>query len=30
MAYDLAQTRQREGEIKVKRVVRRKVDEPRP
>ena len=24
MAYDLAQTRQREGEIKVKRVVRRK------
>jgi len=30
MAYDLAQTRQREGEIKVKRVVRRKVAEPRP
>jgi len=30
MAYDLAQARQREGEIKVKRVVRRKVDEPRP
>jgi len=30
MAYDLAQARQDEGEIKVKRVVRRKVDEPRP
>ena len=30
MAYDLAQARQREGEIKVKRVVSRKVDEPRP
>ena len=30
MAYDLAQARQHEGEIKVKRVVRRKVDEPRP
>src|SRR5438067_5656830 len=30
MAYDLAQTRQREGEIKVRRVVRRKVAEPRP
>ena len=30
MAYDLAQARQREGEIKVKRVVRRKLDEPRP
>jgi addiction module HigA family antidote len=30
MAYDLAQARQREGEIKVKRVMRRKVDEPRP
>ena len=30
MAYDLAQARQREGEIKVKRVVQRKLDEPRP
>jgi addiction module HigA family antidote len=30
MAYDLAQARQREDEIKVKRVVRRKIDEPRP
>jgi addiction module HigA family antidote len=30
MAYDLAQARQHEGEIKVKRVVRRKVDGPRP
>ena len=30
MAYDLAQARQHEGEIKVKRVVRRKVDETRP
>jgi antitoxin HigA-1 len=30
MAYDLAQARQHEGEIKVKRVVRRKLDEPRP
>ena len=30
MAYDLAQARQHEGEIKVKRVVRRRVDEPRP
>jgi len=30
MAYDLAQVRQHEGEIKVKRVVRRKLDEPRP
>src|SRR5215831_16903937 len=30
MAYDLAQARRREGEIKVKRVVRRKVEEPRP
>ena len=30
MAYDLAQARQRESEIKVKRVVRGKVDEPRP
>jgi addiction module HigA family antidote len=30
MAYDLAQARQHEGEIKVKRVVRRKVAEPRP
>jgi addiction module HigA family antidote len=29
MAYDLAQARQHEGEIKVKRVVRRKLDEPR-
>src|SRR5438445_434490 len=29
MAYDLAQARQHEGEIKVKRVLRRKVDEPR-
>ena len=30
MAYDLAEARQREGEIKVKRVVQRKLDEPRP
>ena len=30
MAYDLAQARQREDEIKVKRVVRQKVEEPRP
>src|SRR6516164_5846466 len=30
MAYDLAQARQHEGAIKVKRVVRRKLDEPRP
>jgi len=30
IAYDLAQARQHEGEIKVKRVVRRRVDEPRP
>ena len=30
MAYDLAQAREHEGEIKVKRVVRRKLDEPRP
>jgi len=30
MAYDLAQARQHEGEIKVKRVVPRKLDEPRP
>ena len=30
MAYDLAQARKHEGEIKVKRVVRRKLDEPRP
>ena len=30
MSYDLAQARQHEGEIKVKRVVRRKLDEPRP
>src|SRR5258705_13456327 len=29
VAYDLAQARQREGEIKVKRVVRRKLEEPR-
>src|SRR5437660_11132941 len=29
MAYDLAQARQREGEIKVKRVVPRKLEEPR-
>src|SRR2546425_10976877 len=29
MAYDLAQACQHESEIKVKRVVRRKVDEPR-
>ena len=29
MAYDLAQAREHEGEIKVKRVLRRKVDEPR-
>jgi addiction module HigA family antidote len=30
MAYDLAQARQHEGEIKVKRVVRRKVEERCP
>src|SRR6516164_9851519 len=30
MAYDLAQARHHEGEIKVKRVVRRKLEEPRP
>jgi antitoxin HigA-1 len=30
MAYDLAQARQHEGEIKVKPVARRKVQEPRP
>ena len=30
MAYDLAQARQHEDEIKVKRVVRRKLEEPRP
>jgi antitoxin HigA-1 len=30
MAYDLAQVRQHEAEIKVKRVVRRKLEEPRP
>jgi hypothetical protein len=30
MAYDLAQARQHEAEIKVKRVVRRKVNERRP
>jgi len=29
MAYDLAQARQHEAEIKVKRVVRRKLVEPR-
>src|ERR1700736_6088846 len=30
MAYALAQARQHEGEIKVKRVVRRKLEAPRP
>ena len=30
MAYDLAQARKHEGEIKVKRVVQQKLDEPRP
>jgi addiction module HigA family antidote len=30
MAYDLAEARQREGEIKVKPVARRKLHEPRP
>ena len=30
MAYDLAQARRHEAEITVRRVVRRKVDEPRP
>ena len=30
MAYDLAQARQHEGDIKVKPVRRRKLDEPRP
>ena len=30
MAYDLAQARRHEGEIKVKRVVQRKLDGPRP
>src|SRR5215467_10541366 len=30
MAYDLAQVRQHEGAIKVKRVLRRKLQEPRP
>ena len=30
MAYDLAQARQHEGEIKVKPVTRRKLHEPRP
>jgi plasmid maintenance system antidote protein VapI len=30
MAYDLAQVRQHEGEIKVKRVLRRKLGEPCP
>jgi hypothetical protein len=29
-AYDLAQARQHEGEIEVKRVSRRKAEEPRP
>src|SRR6266550_3464648 len=29
MAYDLAQDRKHEGEIKVKRVARQKLDEPR-
>jgi addiction module HigA family antidote len=30
MAYDLAQARRHEGEIKVKRVSRRKLEEPHP
>jgi plasmid maintenance system antidote protein VapI len=30
MAYDLAQARQHEGEIKVKRVLRQKLDQPHP
>ena len=30
MAYDLAQARRHEGAIKVKRVSRRKLEEPRP
>ena len=30
MAYYLAQAREHEGEIKVKRVVRRKLEEQRP
>ena len=30
MAYDLAQARQHEGEIKVKRVMRQKLDQPHP
>src|SRR6266446_10548475 len=30
MAYDLAQARKHEGEIKVKRVVRQKLDQPHP
>jgi addiction module HigA family antidote len=30
MVYDLAQVRQHEAEIMVKRVVRRKLEEPRP
>jgi plasmid maintenance system antidote protein VapI len=30
MAYDLAQARQHKGDIKVKPVRRRKLDEPRP
>src|SRR5277367_1237947 len=30
IAYDLAQARQRDGEINVKRVTRRKLHEPRP
>jgi antitoxin HigA-1 len=30
MAYDLAQARKHEGDIKVKRVVRQKLDQPHP
>ena len=30
MAYDLAQARKHEGEIKVKRVMRQKLDQPHP
>ena len=30
MAYDLAQARQHEGEIKVKRVMRQMLDQPHP
>src|SRR2546428_7775170 len=30
VAYDLAQARKHEGEIKVKRVVRQKLDQPHP